>query len=147
MACYVVFSGFLTGLIVSWYMTGPRFSIASGSASLFSQLVDIIVFALLRGKICWKALLSATVIRSFFDKILFFFVAFSKTFSFIDIVTHQPDQSATAQTQLFKVSIPLWFSWAIGDFFVKIAIAFLAIVPYGTILIYAYSSISCMPQT
>lgn len=130
----VVYFGFLSGIIVSWILATPRLAIASASAFLLAQLLDIAVFAPLRRKTWWKAPLAAAVSGSALDTILFFSIAFATHFAFIDVLTGYPDNSIPAMTTLFGVDVPVWFSLAFGDFWVKIAMALFMLVPYGAIL-------------
>jgi len=130
----VVYAGFFAGLAVSWWLASPRFAIASGSAFLFAQLIDIAVFTPLRRKSWWKAPFAAAIAGSFFDTILFFSIAFAGPFGFIDVITCQPDQSIMSDIPLFNLMVPVWLSLAVGDFWVKIVMALFMLIPYGTIL-------------
>jgi len=141
------FSGFFTGLLVSWWLTTPRFAVASGSAFFLAQLVDISVFTPLRYRIWWKAPLIAAFFGSCLDSILFFFIAFSETFNFIDTGIYQPDHSSQAQVQLFTLSIPVWLSLAISDFFVKIFLSCFMLVPYGVIITWFMPSAYTVTRT
>lgn len=134
MARRVVYAGFIAGLAVSWWLASPRLAIASGSAFLFAQLLDIAVFTPLRHKSWWKAPLAAAVTGSFLDTILFFSIAFAAPFGFIDSMTFQPDRSIQSYGEMFGLPMPVWLSLAIGDFWVKIAMALFMLVPYGAIL-------------
>jgi len=146
MARRVVYAGFLAGLAVSWWLASPRIAIASGLAFLFAQLMDIAVFTPLRRKSWWKAPLAAAVAGSFLDTILFFSIAFAWPFGFIDVLTaHQPDQSIASSTRLFSLTIPIWLSLAIGDFWIKIIMAFFMLIPYGAILALFMPPV-CMPR-
>ena len=40
----VVLAGFLVAMPISWYLSGPRIAIASGTAYLSSQLLDVRIF-------------------------------------------------------------------------------------------------------
>ncbi len=101
----VVFYGFIVGAISSWFFGNPdnlgRFlgayegntqerillsielqhfkwiAIASVSAFLVGQLLDIMIFNHLRQKTWWKAPVFSSLISSAIDKIIFFFIAFS----------------------------------------------------------------------
>lgn len=141
----VVYAGFITGLAVSWLLASPRIAIASGVAFLLAQLIDIAVFTPLRRTSWWKAPLAAAVSGSLIDTILFFSIAFSDLFSFIDVMTGQPAQSVFEQTRWFGLAMPLWLSLAIGDFAVKIAMAFFMLVPYGAILALFMPSVYLAP--
>ncbi len=51
----VVYAGFVLGVLMSIWLATPRIAIASGSAFLLAQLMDITVFDRLRRKTWWKA--------------------------------------------------------------------------------------------
>ncbi|KAA6204624.1 MAG: VUT family protein [Candidatus Tokpelaia sp.] len=134
MARRVVYTGFITGLLVSWYLASPRLAIASGTAFLCAQLLDIAVFSPLRRKSWWQAPLAAAICGSCLDTILFFSIAFAPVFSFIDKFAHSGNGSISGQTQLFSFTMPIWFSLALGDFWVKLAMAFAMLLPYRAAL-------------
>jgi len=130
----VVYAGFVAGLAVSWWLASPRLALASGTAFLFAQLLDIAVFTPLRRKSWWQAPLAAAIAGSLLDTIVFFGIAFAAPFGFVDFLTGRPDQSILAMAQLSGMTVPVWLSLAIGDFWVKIIMAFLMLIPYGAIL-------------
>jgi len=130
----VVYIGFCFGLIVSWELATPRLAIASGTAFLFGQLLDIIVFSPLRKQTWWKAPLLAGICGALIDTFIFFAIAFSPRFAFIDALTGMQDSSLSAVTQLFSLTIPVWFSLSLGDLSVKLVMAVLMLIPYGAIL-------------
>ena len=101
----VVYAGFLIGVILSLWAADMRIALASGSAFLIAQLLDITIFDKLRQKTWWKAPLISTIISSAVDTLLFFSIAF--------IATGLP-----------------WVTWAIGDYGAKIAIAAILLMPF-----------------
>lgn len=130
----IVYAGFVSGLVVSWILASPRLAIASGAAFLCAQLLDIAVFNPLRRKTWWKAPLAAAVTGSALDTVLFFAIAFSTHFAFIDTAMGYQDGSIPAMASLFGFDVPVWFSLAFGDFWVKIAMGLFMLLPYGAIL-------------
>ncbi|WP_455474071.1 VUT family protein [Bartonella sp. B30(2025)] len=130
----VVYAGFFAGFFVSWVLATPRLAIASSSAFLFGQLLDIVVFSPLRRKTWWKAPLAAALVGSALDTILFFALAFSSFFASIDQITGHADSSILENAIFFGFEIPVWLSFAFGDFLIKIVMSFLMLIPYGTIL-------------
>lgn len=136
MARRVVYAGFLAGLIVSWYLASPRLAIASGSAFLCAQLLDIAVFTPLRARAWWQAPLAAAISGSLLDTALFFSIAFAPSFGFLDALTGQADQSIHGAAQLFGFSLPIWLSLVFGDFWVKLSMAFFMLLPYRAVLAY-----------
>nr|WP_144751627.1 MULTISPECIES: VUT family protein [Bartonella] len=130
----VVYAGFFAGVFVSWILATPRLAIASSLAFLFGQLLDIAVFTPLRRKTWWKAPLAAALVGSAFDTIVFFALAFSSFFAFLDQITGYADSSILESTFWGSVGVPIWFSLACGDFFIKIIMSLFMLIPYGTIL-------------
>ncbi|WP_455476977.1 VUT family protein [Bartonella sp. B41] len=130
----VVYAGFCAGFFVSWILATPRLAVASSLAFLFGQLLDIIVFTPLRRRAWWKAPLAAALVGSALDTVLFFALAFSISFSFIDQIMGYTDSSLVDSVSFFDLKIPIWFSLACGDFSVKIVMSLLMLIPYGTIL-------------
>lgn len=126
----VVYAGFAAGLASSWHLASPRIAIASGTAFLCAQLLDIAVFSPLRRKSWWQAPLTAAICGSCLDTVLFFSIAFAPLFGFIDAVTKAGNGSLSGQTQFFGFTVPIWFSLALGDFWIKLAMAFAMLLPY-----------------
>ncbi|RCL02335.1 MAG: hypothetical protein JSC189_000650 [Candidatus Tokpelaia sp. JSC189] len=145
MARRVVYVGFFAGLVASWWLASPRFAIASGSAFLFSQLLNIAVFTPLQRKSWWKAPFAAAAIGSFFDTVLFFSIAFAALFGFIDVMASRPDQSIFDYIEIFSLPVPLWLSLGVGDFLVKITMALFMLIPYGVIFVF-FMPIVHIPQ-
>jgi len=81
----VVVSGFVLAVALSIWLATPRIAIASGSAFLVAQLLDVAVFEKLRRSAWWKAPLVSSLLGSVIDTVLFFGVAFSAPFAFIDL--------------------------------------------------------------
>lgn len=105
----VVYVGFIIGIALS-LLVDIRIAIASGTAFLVSQLLDVYIFDRLRHvKQWWLAPLSSSFITSAIDTTLFFTIAF--------VGTSDP-----------------WLGWASGDFAAKISVAFMALIPYRLIL-------------
>jgi len=130
----VVYAGFAAAVVVSWVLATPRLALASASAFLFAQLLDIAVFSPLRRRQWWQAPLAAAIAGSMLDTILFFSLAFAPFFSFIDMVTGQEDISILSWTTIFGLSMPVWASLALGDFVVKMVMAVAMLVPYGAFI-------------
>ena len=101
----VVYAGFLIGVILSLWAADMRIALASGSAFLIAQLLDITIFDKLRKKTWWKAPLISTIISSAVDTLLFFSIAFVAT------------------------GLP-WVTWAIGDYGAKLAMAAILLMPF-----------------
>ena len=83
----VVFAGFAVGILCSLIGSqiegefGPlvsfRVAVGSGIAFLAAQLLDVAIFARLRGGTWWRAPLASSVVGSALDTALFFSIAFS----------------------------------------------------------------------
>lgn len=101
----LVYSGFVLGVFLSLYFATPKIALASGSAFLIAQLLDIMVFSGLRQSIWWYAPFFASSFASFFDTSIFWTIAFW-------------GESGTVLT------------WAIGDFLVKVTIDVVLLIPF-----------------
>ncbi|SMO74322.1 queuosine precursor transporter [Paracoccus laeviglucosivorans] len=135
----VVFAGFVTGVLCSVIAAGMdkttlRIAIASGAAFLSAQLMDISVFNQLRKYNWWLPPLAATVVGSVLDTAVFFTIAFwsgltpvfpsddvSWANELVPLLGHGPVQ-------------PLWVSLAVADWLVKLAQAFVALIPFRIIV-------------
>tara|TARA_A100001011_G_scaffold321264_1_gene342191 strand:+ start:7011 stop:7595 length:585 start_codon:yes stop_codon:yes gene_type:complete len=112
----IVYLGFLLGISLTFYFStnlkdiiSIRIAVGSGTAFLIAQLLDVQVFDRLRRKAWFVAPLASSLLGSFVDTILFFFISF------------------------YKTGIP-WLSLALGDFSVKILIALIMLIPFRLFL-------------
>jgi len=137
----VVFAGFATGVICSLIGSqimlefGPavplRIAVASGTAFLVAQLVDISVFNRLRAGSWWRAPLVSSTVGSALDTALFFSIAFSATISFGAVADGAVGwASEAAPFFLTGPEAPLWVTLGVADWLVKMAVAILALVPF-----------------
>src|SRR5690606_13299554 len=101
----VVYAGFVVAVVLSAWLATPRIAIASGTAFLCAELLDVTVFNRLRRLAWWKPPLVSSLAGSVLDTALFFSLAFAGT------------------------DMP-WVTLAIGDFAVKVAIALFALLPF-----------------
>ena len=85
-----------------------RTAVASGSAFLVAQLIDIKVFDALREATWWKAPTVSSLMGSAIDTAIFFSLAFAGT------------------------GLP-WITWAIGDFFAKLLMVGLLLYPFRVV--------------
>ena len=60
----VIFAGFAFAVLLSLLLATPRIALASGSAFLVAQLLDIYVFDRLRQRVWWQAPLASSAIGS-----------------------------------------------------------------------------------
>lgn len=141
----VVFFGFILGLICSfigsrfYFEVAPdvlvpyvtlRIAIASGTAFLTAQLLDIGIFNLLRDRAWWMPPVISSLFGGVIDTFIFFGIAFSASFIFLEPAN---DVSwATGATPLlgFGPEFPFWVSMAVADYLVKASIALIALIPY-----------------
>jgi queuosine precursor transporter len=130
----VVFAGFLIAVVLSVWLATPRIAIASGTAFLTGQLLDIQVFDRLRRQSWWKAPFMATIFGSVLDTVIFFSLAFAPAFAGIDAAFGMADGSLGFPAALFGGEVPLWTALAFGDLCVKILMGVLALIPYGALL-------------
>ena len=129
----VVAAGFLVAVAFSFAVAAPRIAIASGSAFLFGQLLDISVFNRLRRQSWWRAPLIASLVGSVLDTAIFFSFSFAPFFSFFG----PNDDFAIASAPvlgIFTAEAPRWISWAIGDFSVKVLVGLVMLLPYGALM-------------
>ena len=122
MARRLVAVGFVIAVALSIWLATPRIALASGTAFLVGQLLDITVFNRFRRQSWWRAPLIGSVFGSVIDTALFFSLAFAG------------DVEMSGPVDFMGVSLPLWQSLAICDFLVKMLLALLALVPYGALL-------------
>lgn len=101
----VVWTGFALAVVLSVWLASPRIALASGSAFLVSQMMDIGIFNRLRHRGWWQPPLFSSVIGSLVDTVLFFALAF------------------------YGTSMP-WLTLAAGDYGVKVAIALVLLAPW-----------------
>ena len=126
----VVFAGFAIAVIVSIVVASPRIAIASGSAFLISQLLDVSVFEKLRSGRWWRAPLVSSMIGAIVDTFIFFSFAFAASLSFLGAGLDFAVQPAPL-LGVFAVEAPRWVSWAAGDLVVKVLMAVVLLAPYG----------------
>lgn len=129
----VVVVGFAVAVVLSFLVASPRIAIASGSAFLAGQLLDISVFNKLRAQTWWRAPLMGSIIGSMLDTALFFSFAFAPAFSIFGpnepfALEHAPLLGVMAS------EAPRWISWALGDLVVKIIVGFVLLLPYGALM-------------
>jgi uncharacterized PurR-regulated membrane protein YhhQ (DUF165 family) len=128
----VVLAGFATGVILSLWLAVPRIAIASGTAFLVAQLLDVAVFNRLRDGAWWRAPLVSSLVGSALDTAIFFTLAFSVSFAFFG-----PNEDwATSLAPLLGIGAmaPFWISLAVGDFLVKMLLAMAALVPFRALV-------------
>jgi queuosine precursor transporter len=122
----VIYVGFALAVVLSFWLATPRIAIASGTAFLVGQLLDIFVFNRLRRQDWWRAPLAGSMLGSAVDTAIFFSMAFAG----------DADMSAPVTYAHFGVEItaPLWVGLAVFDFVVKLSMALLMLVPYGALM-------------
>ena len=102
----VVYAGFLVAVALSIYFATPRIAIASGTAFLLAQVLDVQIFDRLRqSSRWWMPPLVSSSIASALDTALFFSIAF------------------------FGTAVP-WVTLALGDYAVKMALAIAMLLPF-----------------
>lgn len=147
----VVLVGFLVGLGLSVYLsyhplpwdaqggaaTTQRIAIASATAFLIGQLLDISVFSRLRASRAWYLPpLAGSLFGSLIDTTIFFSVAFSPAFAGVDAAFGLEDGSLAFPAPWLGIGpeVPLWFSLASGDFMVKFLAALVLLAPYRALM-------------
>jgi len=147
----VVLVGFACGLGVSLYLSfmplpwngggGPattqRIALASATAFLVGQLLDIAVFSRLRASRAWFVPpLVGSLLGSMLDTAIFFTVAFAPALAGIDALFGLADGSLGFPAPWLGIGpeVPLWTSLATGDFLVKFLAALLLLAPYRALM-------------
>lgn len=140
----VVLAGFVTGILCSFIGTrivgefGPlvtlRIALGSGLAFLCAQLLDIAVFNRLRRESWWKAPLVSTLVSSTLDTVIFFTIAFSAMFIFLESANDVSWATAPAPLLGLGPMLPFWVSLAMGDWLVKLFMALVALVPFRVVI-------------
>ena len=126
----VVYVGFLAALALSAYFASPRIAIASGTAFLAAQLLDVAIFHRLRGQAWWVAPFVSSVIASAVDTALFFALAFHCGPVFGTTIS---EMLAAIGIRDACLALP-WPTLAAADYLVKVALAAIALGPYGALV-------------
>ncbi|MDX6806795.1 queuosine precursor transporter [Terrihabitans rhizophilus] len=122
----VIYVGFALAVVLSFWLATPRIALASGTAFLVGQLLDIFVFNRLRRQDWWHAPLAGSLLGSAIDTAIFFSVAFAGDADMSAPVTYAHLGA--------EVIAPLWVGLAVFDFVVKVSMALLMLVPYGALM-------------
>ena len=147
----VVLVGFLVGLWLSFYLsynplpwnegglpaTTQRIALASASAFLVGQLLDIAIFSRLRAARAWfLPPLAGSLFGSLIDTTIFFGLAFAPALMGIDALFGLEDGSLGFPAPWLGVGpdVPLWLSLASGDFLVTFLAALLLLAPYRALM-------------
>ena len=130
-----VLAGFAVAVILSIYLATPRIAIASGTAFLVAQLLDIAIFHRLRDGAWWKAPMFSSLVSSALDTAIFFSLAMAPAFAGLDTMFGMEDGSLAFPAPFLAVGpeVPLWVSLAAGDFLVKLLLTVLMLAPYKTL--------------
>ncbi len=121
----VVLIGFAVGIALSLWLSSVRIALASGTAFLIAQFVDVGVFDRLRRATWWQAPLISSLIASALDTALFFSLAFAG----------DPGLPVVDYPLGFTtLTAPVWVGWAVSDFLVKIGLAGFALLPYRALM-------------
>ncbi len=115
LARQVAWVGFGVAAALSSLLASPRIALASSSAFLVSQMLDVAIFNRLRRQAWWRAPLVASVAASIIDTSLFFFLAFKGT----DVA---------------------WLPLALGDLGVKLLMAVVLLIPFRAAVVVIGSS-------
>ncbi len=119
-----IYISFVIGVIMSLYLADISIAIASGSAFLIGQILDILVFNKLRQLSWWQAPLASGFLSSMLDTILFFGLAF---------VILPPFMAHWGMGGDDFSDFPV-LTLAIGDYSVKVIMILLGLLPYKLLL-------------
>lgn len=129
----VVLVGFIVAVALSIYLATPRIAIASGSAFLVAQLLDVSLFDRLRGNVWWVPPLVSTLIGSAVDTALFFALAFAPVFAMLDFGGAAGSLGFPVPFLGIGFEVPLWISLAAGDYLVKLMVGLAMLAPYAVV--------------
>ena len=101
----VVYVGFALGVVLSLVFADERIALASGSAFLVAQLLDVLIFDKLRQGSWWQAPTVSSFFGSAVDTGIFFSLAF------------------------YGTGLP-WMTWAAGDFVAKLVMIAILLYPF-----------------
>ena len=101
----VAYAGFFFAAVLSYWLASPRIALASATAFIVGQLINISIFNRLRRRYWWQAPLVSSTIASTIDTLIFYSIAFAGT------------------------GAP-WLTWAVGDYAVKIITAVFLLLPF-----------------
>lgn len=119
----VVYVGFALAVLLSLYFADPRIAVASGSAFLIAQLLDISIFDRLRKQAWWLAPVASSTVASALDTFIFFWLAFAATgipFTLFGV-------------GFGETGVP-WQTLALGDYLVKMGVALVMLLPFRLLL-------------
>lgn len=105
----VVYAGFGVAVALSILLATPRIAMASATAFLVAQLLDISIFNRLRDHAWWMPPLVSSLLASAIDTLLFFAMAFAGT------------------------GVP-WMTLGAGDFAIKVLMAIVLLIPFRGLL-------------
>jgi len=113
-----------------------RVAVASGTAFLVAQLVDVAIFNRFKEGSWWRAPLISTIIGSALDTALFFTIAFSASITFFGPAADAEINWAwdSVPFLLGGPDAPLWVSLAVADWMVKLSMALIALIPFRFIV-------------
>ncbi|WP_050527909.1 queuosine precursor transporter [Pseudorhodobacter aquimaris] len=140
----VVLVGFGVGLLCSFIGTqivgdfGPlvtlRIAIASGTAFLTAQLLDIVIFDRLRNGAWWRAPMVSTLVGATVDTMIFFTIAFSTWLIWLEPANDIAWANEPLPLLGFGAELPLWVSLAVADWGVKLSLSVVALIPFRLIV-------------
>lgn len=130
----VIAVGFVVGVLSSitaslFALTTLRIALASASAFLIAQLLDVKIFTHLQHYTWWQRPAISSTLASLVDTFIFFSIAFSAT-TFLIL----PDHNLWAQelTPFLGTGkeFPLWVSLAVADLLIKLVMVLILLLPY-----------------
>lgn len=148
----VVLVGFVLGIVCSFIGSqitgafGPlvthRVALASGTAFLVGQLMDITIFNRLRRLAWWRAPLAASLVGSLMDTMIFFSIAFAAQLAFLE-----PANDVSWANEMLPLLglgpvVPLWVSLGAADWSVKMTLALASLLPYRAIVLRAIARLA-----
>lgn len=132
----VVVAGFVIGVGCSLAAaalgtTTLRIAVASGTAFILAQLLDVWLFDRLRHRAWWQAPFLSSLVGSALDTALFFSIAFA---AFLPADANTGWANETAPLLGAGPLAPVWAWLALADWMVKLGLAALALVPFRVLV-------------
>lgn len=129
----VVYVGFALAFALSLALANPRIAVASATAFLVGQLLDVTIFDRLRQSAAWwRAPFVSSLVGSAADTAIFFTLAFAPAFALFGV--SDPFAIEASPLLTLGADAPRFWSWAIADFAVKLLAGMLLLAPYRLLM-------------
>ncbi len=126
--------GILASLLASFFdVTTLRIAIASATAFLVAQILDVKVYLRLQHLAWWKTPVLSSVVGSIVDTFIFFSIAFSATTFALLLDGNVWTQEIVPLLGIGR-QFPLWVSLAVADLGIKLLMVLVLLLPYRLLI-------------